>query len=680
VARCQSLLRQGLFVADLAYFTGEDAPTVAPPRAELRPVPPGGYDYDTINAEAIVQRASVKNGRIVLPDGMSYAALVLNRHREITLEVLGKIRELVRAGMTLIGPKPAGSPSLADGMANKAELQRVIDELWGGLDGQQKTEKACGQGQVYWTDDVAAVMAKRGLKPDFAFTAKMADAPVNYIHRRADDVDYYFVANRRRSTEELVCEFRAGARQPELWDPATGEMTAAPVYDVADGVVKMPLRLEPAGSVFVVFRKPANEARVVSIVKDNAKLAGVEPYAAAKAGRYADVKQNFTISAWVRPDYNFTPPNPGVGGAAGYVFYAPAGEELYGVGHAACGLAVGRNGVFVFERTKGMAEQVLEHKVPVSGWTHVALVYKDGAPSVYLNGKPAVEGQASGKTVHPGVGESFQLDGASYFQGSMGEPVVTPGAADIAKLAATAKPLPEEPPVAEVAAGGLRVWRNGKYALTDAKKQNRVIAVQGIGPAVDVKGPWKVTFPAGRGAPAEITLKELGSLHVQSEDGVKYFSGTATYAKTLRIGARELAAGKRLYLDLGAVAVLARVKLNGKDLGILWKPPFRVDITEAAKAGDNALEVEVTNLWINRLIGDEQLPAENEYAGMGGLQGGSNTGGIVKLPEWYAKGQPKPAGGRVTFTTWRHYDKTSPLVESGLIGPVKLRPAVIKAL
>jgi hypothetical protein len=112
---------------------------------------------------------------------------------------------------------------------------------------------------------------------------------------------------------------------------------------------------------------------------------------------------------------------------------------------------------------------------------------------------------------------------------------------------------------------------------------------------------------------------------------------------------------------------VAEVRINGRDLGMLWKPPFRLDITDAVHDGANQLEVLVTNQWVNRLIGDEQLPAENEYA---------PNGAIKTLPEWYLQGKPKPPGGRTTFATWKHFTKDSPLLVSGLVGPVRLRTAV----
>ena len=106
-------------------------------------------------------------------------------------------------------------------------------------------------------------------------------------------------------------------------------------------------------------------------------------------------------------------------------------------------------------------------------------------------------------------------------------------------------------------------------------------------------------------------------------------------------------------------------------MGNLWKPPYRVDITNAIKKGDNELVVNVTNLWPNRLIGDEKLPPENEYA---------DFGYISEFPQWFRDGKPKPAGGRQTFATWRHFDRDSPLMESGLLGPVRIFVAQEKQL
>ena len=128
--------------------------------------------------------------------------------------------------------------------------------------------------------------------------------------------------------------------------------------------------------------------------------------------------------------------------------------------------------------------------------------------------------------------------------------------------------------------------------------------------------------------------------------------------------------GKDVFLDLGCVEVIAEVNLNGQDFGILWKAPFRVDITNALHSGENELKIKVTNLWPNRLIGDEYSPADNEYTPLGA---------IVKLPQWFVNDLPRP-GPRIAFSTWRHYSKDDPLPESGLIGPVRLFAAVKKTI
>ena len=136
--------------------------------------------------------------------------------------------------------------------------------------------------------------------------------------------------------------------------------------------------------------------------------------------------------------------------------------------------------------------------------------------------------------------------------------------------------------------------------------------------------------------------------------------------------------GKVLMLDLGEVQVIAEVKLNGQDLGILWKPSFAVDISDVVKPGKNQLEVKVTNLWPNRLIGDEQYADDSRWTA---FKSRRRRGGALKsMPEWFVQGEPRPPGKQYTWTTWRHYSRNSKLLASGLIGPVVLRPAVQRAV
>lgn len=179
-------------------------------------------------------------------------------------------------------------------------------------------------------------------------------------------------------------------------------------------------------------------------------------------------------------------------------------------------------------------------------------------------------------------------------------------------------------------------------------------------------GPWDVSFDPKWGGPEKITFDELDDWSRRAENGIKYYSGQATYRKTFDMpGAHDSGrSARRAWLDLGAVRNIARVRLNGKDLGVVWCAPWRVEITGIAKREGNRLEITVANLWPNRLIGDEQLPADCDYG-----PGGS----LARWPEWLAKGNPRPSPGRYTFTTWKHFDKNSPLLPSGLLGPVTIR-------
>jgi hypothetical protein len=177
-----------------------------------------------------------------------------------------------------------------------------------------------------------------------------------------------------------------------------------------------------------------------------------------------------------------------------------------------------------------------------------------------------------------------------------------------------------------------------------------------------VGGPWQVRFAPNWGAPAEVTFDKLISWSEHNDSGVKYFSGEAAYLKTFNVPREMLAKGGRLFLDLGKVQVMARVKLNGKDLETLWKPPFRVDVTGVAKPGENKLEIKIVNLWPNRMIGDEQLPEDSDR---------NSNGTLKSWPQWVQEGKPSPTG-RYTFTSWRLWRKNDALLESGLIGPVEL--------
>ncbi len=182
-------------------------------------------------------------------------------------------------------------------------------------------------------------------------------------------------------------------------------------------------------------------------------------------------------------------------------------------------------------------------------------------------------------------------------------------------------------------------------------------------PVQPIDATWSLTFDPDWGTKETLALHSLASWTEHADPLVRYYSGTASYRTTFELADAALAGGAvPLRLDLGQVEVIARVTVNGKDCGIAWKPPYRVDISNALRPGSNTLEIEVANTWNNRLIGDEYLPLDSKW---------KNPETLLEWPEWFKQGQRAP-GGRFTFTTNRHYKKSSPLQPAGLLGPVSI--------
>ena len=185
-----------------------------------------------------------------------------------------------------------------------------------------------------------------------------------------------------------------------------------------------------------------------------------------------------------------------------------------------------------------------------------------------------------------------------------------------------------------------------------------------------LKGAWNVQFDPAWGGPAKpVNFPSLIDWTTSDVSGIKYFSGTAVYKKTFGIPVVAIKNKQTLYLDLGTVKHIARVYVNNTDLGVIWTAPWRVKIPAGLlKQGNNNLMIEVTNVWANRLIGDEQQPADCKF--IPGYLGGGYS--LKEFPDWFLKKQPRPSKGRYCFTTWNYFTKDSPLVASGLLGPVRI--------
>lgn len=461
--RSQFMLQQGRFAADVCYYYGDHVPNFAQLKSSdpARILP--GYDYDVITEETILTQLSVRDGRLVLPDGMSYRILVLPPRSIMSLPVLRKLKELVAAGATVIGPKPAEASGLQNFPACDVEVRKLADQLWSDTAANGSASARPLKGRVISGRSAREVLSQDGVPPDFECTvakcspdpadllrsgnagaaappaaARTNNAPaLDYIHREvaADNsggigsapCDIYFVANRSNNWLEARCTFRVSGKAPELWNPVTGERQFASAYEEAQGRTTVPLEFAPCGSWFVVFREKAS--------------------------------------------------------------------------------------------------------------------------------------------IHPPT----------------------------------------------------------------AKANARTFRARGV-----LEGAWSVAFDPKWGGPAAADFLQLQSWAMRPEPGIKYYSGTAVYRKQF-----DLPAGLELdkaWLDLGVVRELAEVRLNGRSLGVVWGPPFRVHLGTAARQGKNQLEIEVVNFWPNRIIGDQLLAP----------------------------------GERLTRTNIRKLTKDTPLMESGLLGPVLL--------
>ncbi|WP_035671389.1 glycosyl hydrolase [Flavobacterium sp. 83] len=268
LSRSSYLLQQGKFVADVIYYYGEDN-NITSLFEKKSPNIPQGYNFDYVNADALLNLLSVKNGQIVTPSGMHYKVLALDANsQQMTLKVANKISELVKAGAIVVGPKPIGSPSLND---DKTAFNTIVAELWGA----DNTVKSIGDGKVYTGETIEKVLTALAVKPDFEYTKPQADTQLLFVHRELPEQELYWVNNRNARTEDLEATFRVSGKTVEIWHPETGKSQPAS-YSFADGRTKVALHLEPNDAVFVVFKDNTTTTAQILPAVTETKLAAVE--------------------------------------------------------------------------------------------------------------------------------------------------------------------------------------------------------------------------------------------------------------------------------------------------------------------------------------------------------------------------------------------------------------------
>ena len=257
LARCSYLLQQGLFVGDACYYYGDQAPNFFPLFHDV-PEKPGikglgkGYDFDVINSDVILNRMSVKEGRLILPDGMSYAIMILPEQNHMPLKVLKKISELVKAGATIVGPRPLMVPGLKNWEKETVELNQISNQLWGAADGKTPIENKFGNGRVFSGITADEVLKKLNTQPDFKFTGP---SQIDFIHRTTETGEIYFLRNEKDETIRGLSTFRVTGMFPELWDASTGTISRITNFSRNGKATSFEIELPAHGSIFVVFTK-----------------------------------------------------------------------------------------------------------------------------------------------------------------------------------------------------------------------------------------------------------------------------------------------------------------------------------------------------------------------------------------------------------------------------------------
>lgn len=242
------LLQQGNYQADVCYFIGEGAPQMT---GIKDPELPRGYSYDFINAEVIINDMQVENHRLVLPNGMSYAVLVLPPLKTMRPEFIKKIERMVLDGAHIVGNAPERSPSLQNYPTCDSVVSAIAEKMWG-TDTLQKSEVEYGAGMIFKRDQLEPVLAELKIEPDLMLNGTDADS-VLWIHRQIKGVDIYFLTNQSDQLLNIMADFRIEGKYPEIWDAVTGEQNPVVSFIAKNNRTQIPLEFQPAESYYLIF-------------------------------------------------------------------------------------------------------------------------------------------------------------------------------------------------------------------------------------------------------------------------------------------------------------------------------------------------------------------------------------------------------------------------------------------
>ena len=246
LGRCSFLLQQGNFVGDVAYYYGDQAPNFVKPK--FIPEELGhGYDYDAVNSEAILTKMSVENGKIMLPHGQSYELLVLPDTNRAKPEVLQKVLDLVEDGAWVVGRPPTLSHRFSEADSRDQKVKQLAKQLWGTLSARKKINRTVGKGRIFSGYTEREILAEKGIGPDLISEENQLD----YIHRRTQNEDIYFIRNTSESLLNTTLTLRTNHTNPSIWDPLTGQRFTVPSFSREGEYLSMPFSIEGLGAYFI---------------------------------------------------------------------------------------------------------------------------------------------------------------------------------------------------------------------------------------------------------------------------------------------------------------------------------------------------------------------------------------------------------------------------------------------
>lgn len=250
IKRCNYMMRQGWYQADVAYFIGEDAPRMV---GIMEPWIPAGYQFEHMNAEVIMRDMTVKDGMLTLPHGVQFKVLVLPRRlKTMRPELLEKIERLILDGAIVMGPAPERSPSLQNQPEADRRVKEMAARIWGDVDGVNVKQRRYGKGMICDGLDFETLFAQLGYVPD----CKVPDGMNVYQgHQKDGDTDIYILSNQDNRALTMDVAFRVTGKQPELWDPVTGVIRKLPAFRQEEKTTVVPMKLDKNECVFVVFRE-----------------------------------------------------------------------------------------------------------------------------------------------------------------------------------------------------------------------------------------------------------------------------------------------------------------------------------------------------------------------------------------------------------------------------------------